>query len=89
MVKTKENYFKKIFLGENVPLAVKAKESSHETNTWARRDNLIKYEVVYMISKAMVAFFIAFIVNKRAHGRKSEQFIFAVSINGNCFKCLV
>lgn len=24
-------------------------------------------------------FFIAFIVNKRAHGRKSEQFIFAVS----------
>ena len=42
-----------------------------------------------MISKAMVAFFIAFIVNKRAHGRKSEQFIFAVSISENCFKCLV
>ena len=43
-VNTKENYFKKIFLGENVPLAVKAKESSHKTNTWAR-DNPIKYSI--------------------------------------------
>lgn len=33
MVNTKENYFKKILLGENIPLAVKAKESGQEANT--------------------------------------------------------